>query len=334
MSIGDAHYSYDSKKIEKVKADKLWMTNPKYFQKVNISPSATAKMMIHAQFGVDKGTKRGGKPIEVMGLLIGRPDSDNPREIVISDAQPIPIEGFETSVVANDEKSIVHMIEVGETLEATRKEVIIGWYHTHPFEVDVNSHCYLSGTDILTQASWQKTEDRNGNPFVSIVIDPLRSVSKGRPELSAFRVYPPEYNPPQNETPDGTFVNDEKTRLEKWGSSWNRYYKLEVSFFMSSLAQNTLNILKNNFLWQNVFLSNENDNEKRTTDRIQNITDRMATYDPTKPLFSRMHKANSNGGSEESGGVLAKPAQYSEELSVEQCNACMLQQAKAHIFSV
>ena len=333
MSIGDAHYSYDSNRIDKVKSDKLWMSNPKYFQKVNISPSATTKMMIHAQFGVDKGVKKGGKPIEVMGLLVGRPDADNPNEIIISDAQPIPIEGFETSVVANDDKSVVHMIEVGETLEATRKDVIIGWYHSHPFEVDVNSHCYLSSTDILTQASWQKAEDRNGNPFVSIVIDPLRSISKGRPELCAFRVYPAEYNPPQNETPDGTFVNDEKTRLEKWGSSWNRYYKLEVSFFMSSLAQNTLTILKNNFLWQNAFLSNDqNGSEKRMMDRIQNITDRMATYDPTKPITSRAFKTS--GGSEESGGVLAKPAQYSEELSVEECNSCMLQQAKAHIFSV
>ena len=39
------------------------------------------------------------------------------------------------------------------------------------------------------------------------------------------------------------------------GACWSRYYRLETSYYMSSLAMNTLNILKNNFLWQNTFTS-------------------------------------------------------------------------------
>jgi COP9 signalosome complex subunit 5 len=74
-------------------------------------------------------------------------------------------------------------------------------------------------------------------------------------KYKGFRVYPPEYTPPMNETPDGTLIADDRSRVEKWGACWNRYYKLEVSYFMSSLAQSTLGILKNKFLWQNTFSS-------------------------------------------------------------------------------
>ena len=70
-------------------------------------------------------------------------------------------------------------------------------------------------------------------------------------------MYPPEYNPPLNETPDGTFVTEDKIRVEKWGACWNRYYELEVSYFMSELSQTTLGILKNNFLWQSAFTSTQ-----------------------------------------------------------------------------
>lgn len=112
--------------------------------------------------------------------------------------------------------------------------------------------------------------------------------------MMSFRVYPPDYNPPLNQTPDGAFVTDDRIRVEKWGEKlndvcsftldltnsvgqiylnndlpnadyftcfktkgacWSRYYRLETSYYMSSLAMNTLGILKNNFLWQNTFTS-------------------------------------------------------------------------------
>ena len=56
-------------------------------------------MMMHGQSGVEKGIKKSGKPVEVMGLLLGRPDVDDPHMFIISDAQALPIEGFETRVI-------------------------------------------------------------------------------------------------------------------------------------------------------------------------------------------------------------------------------------------
>ncbi len=89
-----------------------------------------------------------------MGLLLGRPDiSTNGETIIVTDAFPLAVEGTETRVVTDD--ATMPMIQLSETLEKTRTEYICGWYHSHPFDVDVNSHCFLSATDVSTQLSWQ-----------------------------------------------------------------------------------------------------------------------------------------------------------------------------------
>jgi COP9 signalosome complex subunit 5 len=63
------------------------MKDPTYFKRVKISPSASIKMMSHCQSGVDKGIKNNGNPVEVMGFLLGHPDSEDPHAFIISDAQ-------------------------------------------------------------------------------------------------------------------------------------------------------------------------------------------------------------------------------------------------------
>ncbi len=165
----DSLYTYDETKVDAVRAAKQWMTDAKYFKRVKISPSATIKMMAHCQSGVEKGTKKSGKPIEVMGLLLGRPDTEDPYCLVISDAQALPIEGFETRVVADDVEVINYMIELGDSLELSRKERFCGWYHSHPFDLDVLSNCFLSNTDISTQLQWQRAEDPHGASFEFLV---------------------------------------------------------------------------------------------------------------------------------------------------------------------
>lgn len=58
--------------------------------------------------------------------------------------------------------------------------------------------------------------------IVDFQVDPLRSLAKNKPEFGAFRVYPPEFAAPQNETPDGKIVTDDNARIERWGTYWNR----------------------------------------------------------------------------------------------------------------
>lgn len=255
MDGGDSRYTFNEAKLESIRQARAWMQDPKYFKRISVSPSAAIKMMLHAQSGVDKGTSTSGKPIEVMGLLLGRPDTDDEHNIIITDAQPLPIEGFETKVIADDQNVINYMINLSESLALTRKERFCGWYHTHPFDVGVHSNCFMSNTDISTQLMWQLNEDFHGNPWVAVVIDPLRSLVKSRPEMIAFRAYPPDCSAKLDETPDGKIVQDDKTRLELWGACWNRYYALEVNYYLSELASNTLSILRNNSMWTSAFSS-------------------------------------------------------------------------------
>jgi COP9 signalosome complex subunit 5 len=190
--------------------------------------------------------------------MLGRPDPHKSTNLIVTDAFPLPIEGFETRVVADDQDVVNHMIALGERLEKTRKEKFMGWYHSHPFDLvlgeDARSHCFLSQTDLSTQLQWQRAEDPHGNPFAAIVVDPLLSMHTGTPQLKAFRAYPPEFQSAIcNECPDGSVVSSEKQRLEKWGSCWNRYYELKVEYYMSAASRSVLGDLTQNYLWMKSF---------------------------------------------------------------------------------
>jgi COP9 signalosome complex subunit 5 len=100
---GDALYTFDEQKLKELRSTTPWMKDPRHFQTVKLSPSAIMKMSMHCQSGVEKGIAKGGNPVEVMGLLIGRPLETKPGTLVVTDAFPLPIEGFETRVVADDQ---------------------------------------------------------------------------------------------------------------------------------------------------------------------------------------------------------------------------------------
>jgi COP9 signalosome complex subunit 5 len=239
-SLDDQRYYFNNEQLQKLKKDAPWMKDPKYFTSIAISPTAIIKIMKHCQSGVEKGISKGGNPIEVMGMLLGRPDPTTKHTLIVTDAYPLPIEGFETRVIADDEHVINHMIALGESIEDTRYERFMGWYHSHPFDLSIHhSHCYLSQTDLSTQLQWQRAEDVHGNPFVAIVVDPLRSTHYNIPEIKAFRAYNSSI---ANECPDGTTEVNEQQRLELWGSCWNRYYEL-VRFILFFSKRSKYSIL-------------------------------------------------------------------------------------------
>ncbi|KAL3812121.1 hypothetical protein ACHAXA_009380 [Cyclostephanos tholiformis] len=284
VAAADARYTFDVAKLDELRKSSPWRDDARYFKAVAIGPSAVMKMMTHCHSGVEKGVKKGGNPIEVMGLLLGRPDPITPHTLLVTDVFPLPIEGFETRVIADDGDVINHMIELGESLETTRREKFMGWYHSHPFDVGPHSHCYMSQTDISTQLQWQRAEDPHGNPFLAIVVDPLRSLAKGDPELRAFRAYPPEYtHPVVNECPNGEIIHEERVRLEQWGSCWASYYELEVEYYMSSGARSVLSTLTRNFLWMRTLgttPSCEVESRIRCMEGVVGAAERLAKFQP------------------------------------------------------
>lgn len=297
MNSDDARYTCNDEDLESFRKEAPWKNDPLWFKSVEVSPTAIMKMMTHCHSGVEKGIKNGGRPTEVMGLCLGRPIPTSPQSLIVTDVFPLPIEGFETRVIADDEDVVNYMIELGESLESTRKEKFMGWYHSHPFEVGINSHCFMSSTDISTQLQWQRAEDPHGNPFLAIVVDPLRSLAKNKPELKAFRVYPPEYSSPiADQCPDGSICEDGKSRLEKWGSCWNRYYELDLEYFMSKSARNVMNILTRNFLWMRKLgttPSLEPENRLGYPSRVDAISDNLSKLDVAS-LVATSGKAGSS----------------------------------------
>lgn len=201
-------------------------------------------MLRHALAGVTEGRLERGVPVEIMGLMIGRPEANG---IVVTDVFPLPVKGIEYQVSATQDVDIF-MTRLQDALEEKRLDRFVGWYHSHPFDVESWSHCHLSSTDVATQAMWQF-----GSPFwTAIVIDPLRSLMKQQLELGVYRCYPPAYTPPDTQAPDFSVITDRVQHLRRWGVSASRYYELKQSFFCSSASMQVVNTLNRTSLWMRV----------------------------------------------------------------------------------
>jgi COP9 signalosome complex subunit 5 len=269
-----SEYIYDQGKVDSIQSSKPWVSNPKHFKTCRVSALAATKMLEHALQGVHKGQQRGGKPLEIMGLLLGKPDGD---AIIVLDTYPLPVEGTETKVMADDENVGKYMIDLSEQLERTRPERLIGWYHSHPFDVGTHSNCFLSATDVQTQNMWQRALDPK---WIAIVVDPLRSIAKQVPDMMCFRVYPPEFPGIAEECPDGKKVVEESARSSRWGKLHNRYYALKVEYFISDTGKLMLDILSRNHSWIRVLSSSaitEPENRTQLTDRIHNLSKQLDT---------------------------------------------------------
>lgn len=74
-------------------------------------------------------------------------------------------------------------------------------------------------------------------------------MAKRKPELAAFRVLPPEYDPPIKRMPDGKVPPSTDVAQERWGPVWDRYYALDVEYFTGGLGSSLLKVMSRNFLW-------------------------------------------------------------------------------------
>jgi COP9 signalosome complex subunit 5 len=227
----DEMFRYDEASQKAVQQQRPWVRNPHYFKHVRVSALALIKMTMHC---------RSGGNLEVMGMLQGKTVGDT---FVVLDAFALPVEGTETRVNAQAE-AYEYMVDfVQASKDVGRKEHVVGWYHSHP-----GYGCWMSGIDCSTQMLNQQYTE----PFLAIVIDPVRTCAAGKVEIGAFRTYPQGYNPP--EEPQGKHQTIPMNKIEDFGVHARSYYSLDVSFFKSSLDARTLDVLWNKY-WVNTLSS-------------------------------------------------------------------------------
>ena len=138
-------------------------------EQVYISSLALLKMLKHGRAGV---------PMEVMGLMLGEFIDDFTVKVV--DVFSMPQTGNSVSVEAVDPVFQTKMLDMLK--QTGRPEMVVGWYHSHP-----GFGCWLSGTDINTQQSFEQLNPR----AVGVVVDPIQSV-KGKVVIDCFRLINPQ----------------------------------------------------------------------------------------------------------------------------------------------
>ena len=136
----DSIFRYNNEEQQRHLQGRPWTKDPKYFKHVRISALALVKMVMHA---------RSGGSLEVMGLMQGKIDPEDPRgpTLIVMDAFALPVEGTETRVNAQAD-AYEYMVEFQSLAkDGSRMENVMGWYHSHP-----GYGCWLSGIDCSTQA--------------------------------------------------------------------------------------------------------------------------------------------------------------------------------------
>ncbi|GAB0493769.1 hypothetical protein MMPV_005054 [Pyropia vietnamensis] len=217
-AAANAPYYFDEVEQHAIHRAKPWASDPAHFTTVHISAVALIKMAMHA---------RSGGPLEIMGTLQGKLAAN---AFIITDTFPVPVVGTETRVNAVAEGYEFMVGYQSQCGAVGRRENVVGWYHSHP-----GYGCWLSGIDVETQRINQQYQD----PFLAIVVDPVRTQSAGKVELGAFRTYPSGYVPPDAAGGAGGTSGDYQSipsnKVVDFGVHCQQYYSLDVRFFQSTL---------------------------------------------------------------------------------------------------
>jgi COP9 signalosome complex subunit 5 len=307
---GDALYDYDNEKYQRFLSTKPWTKDPNHFKKVKISAIALLKMVMHA---------RSGGQLEVMGLMMGKVEGDT---MIVMDSFALPVEGTETRVNAQTE-GYEYMVEYMSLIrEVGRLENALGWYHSHP-----GYGCWLSGIDVSTQMLNQQFQE----PWLAIVIDPVRTISSGKVELGAFRTYPEGYKA-DNDAPS-EYQSIPISKIEDFGVHCKQYYPLEVSYFKSSLDSQLLDLLWNKY-WVNTLSSNPlYTNREYTAGQISDLAEKLEQAETALAHSGRM------GGffmpeKKKDESQLSKITKDSSKVALEQVTGVMTQVMKDNLFNL
>jgi len=305
----DQLYQYDNAKYQASLSSRPWTKDPHHYKKVKISAIALLKMVMHA---------RSGGKIEVMGLMMGKVDGDT---MIVMDSFALPVEGTETRVNAQTE-GYEYMVEYMNLIKQVgRLENAIGWYHSHP-----GYGCWLSGIDVSTQMLNQQYQE----PWLAIVIDPVRTISSGKVELGAFRTYPEGYK--ADDSSPSEYQSIPIAKIEDFGVHCKQYYPLEVTYFKSSLDSHLLDLLWNKY-WVNTLSSNPLvTNRNYTAGQISDLAEKLEQAETQLVHSGRMGSYFLPERKKEES-QLSKLTRDSSKVAIEQITGIMTQVMKDNLFS-
>ncbi|KIZ06923.1 COP9 signalosome complex subunit 5 [Monoraphidium neglectum] len=316
-SEADGLYRYDLQEQQTIQQQKPWQKDPQYFKHVRMSALALLKMAIHA---------RSGGNLEVMGLMQGKVQGDT---FVVIDSFALPVEGTETRVNAQAE-AYEYMVDfVDSTKCVGRPENVVGWYHSHP-----GYGCWLSGIDCSTQMLNQQFQE----PFLAVVVDPVRTMASGKVEIGAFRTYPEGYKPP-DEGPS-EYQTIPLSKIEDFGVHAKQYYSLDITFFKSSLDAALLDLLWNSYWVNTLSASPLVGNREYTAGGISDVAEKLEQAESTLSQGARMGRyvgaaaaSGKKGGGGGDEGPLNKICRDVGKLSAEQVKGLSSQLVKALLFN-
>ena len=101
------------------------------------------------------------------------------------------MEGTETRVNAGASANEFMVQFLDQQQAVGKNEHAIGWYHSHP-----GYRPWLSGIDVQTQRMYQQANE----PWLAVVVDPIRTCASGKVDIGAFRTYPAGYNDANQES--------------------------------------------------------------------------------------------------------------------------------------
>jgi COP9 signalosome complex subunit 5 len=258
----DDHYTMDQHAQKKITKDAPWRKNPKYFNRVHMSALALIKIVMHAKTGQGKAgviSQDKSNWVEVMGLTHGF-IKDN--AFVVTDSFALPVEANEVECSLS-EAAQLYMIDYCSNAEKLgKKEAVVGWYHSHP-----GYSCYLSGTDVPTQMSNQAHQD----PFIALVVDPVRTISTGRVEIKAFRTYPENYTPEAEAADWGDQEAIPQSKIEEFGAHFSKYYEVPITVYRSECDARMLNLLWDRYWTQTLSASPLVTNRHFTDNRLAQL---------------------------------------------------------------
>ncbi|XP_031632896.1 COP9 signalosome complex subunit 5 [Contarinia nasturtii] len=305
----DEIFRYDGQEQQQFLSARPWEKDPHYFKDIQISALALLKMVMHA---------RSGGSLEIMGLLLGKVVENT---MIVMDAFALPVEGTETRVNAQSQAYEYMTAYIESASEVGRLENAIGWYHSHP-----GYGCWLSGIDVSTQMLNQNFQE----PFVAIVVDPVRTVSAGKVCLGAFRTYPKGYKPPNEEPSE--YQTIPLNKIEDFGVHCKQYYALEVSYFKSALDRKLLDSLWNKYWVNTLGSSGLLSNTEYTTGQIFDLSEKL---EQSEASLGRGPFVVSSGDPNEkrTEDKLTKATRDCSRASIELIHGLMAQVAKDKLFN-